>query len=450
MDAHGPQDVLRSVAPPSHSESAQSTISPPSNDPNDQFGLTQQHNEDDNRFLPTQQPDPGTTNEQTMTMTCSIGKFEITIPPVESRILLGRTPENDAQQDGFYKSFLLYDQQRGRFQACSRKHGQIRLGPEGVFYKDLFAESTPVRRSIIITEKGERLPVEGEVELFDGDKLHLCPVAGPLNNGGLGGWTPYDGICLKINAPGLPRRGGTPSPSDTLSFNMKMLLMDTEVGAVIGREGSNVHKIEREKSSRVLVSPRWDLFQGAPFFRARSVLITAPTIENCAQTLDLVMASSQGPTFYFVIPGALAGRVLGIGGSSLQDLSKVTNLRLSLLPEPVGAGQLERILRCSGTKDQITRALPELVQRLGRNTSHVWPVVLPTPQEQPPLPPGPMIRRDHQPVTRPIGNDHQRIGPLYTKAYFKQKRATTSGGGRAKRSSSNRQRPGGKQRKMKN
>ena len=162
------------------------------------------------------------------------------------------------------------------------------------------------------------------------------------------------------------------------------------------------------------------------------------------------MASSQGPTFYFVIPGAFAGRVLGIGGSSLQDLSKVTNLRLSLLPEPVGAGQLERILRCSGTKDQITRALPELVQRLGCNTSHVWPVVLPPPQEQPPLPPGPMIRRDHQPVTRPIGNDHQRIGPLYTKAYFKQKRATTSGGGRAKRSSSNRQRPGGKQRKMKN
>ena len=72
-----------------------------------------------------------------------------------------------------------------------------------------------------------------EVELFDGDKLHLCPVAGPLNNGGLRGWTPYDWICLDIDAPGLPLRKGTPSPSNTLSFNMKMLLMDTEVGAVI-------------------------------------------------------------------------------------------------------------------------------------------------------------------------------------------------------------------------
>ena len=41
-------------------------------------------------------------------------------------------------------------------------------------------------------DKLQRLPVEGEVELFNGDKLHLCPVAGQLNDGGLGGWTPYD------------------------------------------------------------------------------------------------------------------------------------------------------------------------------------------------------------------------------------------------------------------
>ena len=117
--------------------------------------------------------------------------------------------------------------------------------------------------------------MEGEVELFDGGKLHLCPVAGPLNNGGLGGWTPYDGICLKINAPGLPRRGGTPSPSDTLSFNMKMLLMDTEVGAVIGREGSNVHKMREKRaaeswfhragtSSRAPPSSVRDLFSSQP------------------------------------------------------------------------------------------------------------------------------------------------------------------------------------------
>ena len=61
--------------------------------------------------------------------------------PFESQILLPlrldrtQTLAIDAQNKGLYKSFLLYDPQRGRFQACS-----CRLGQQGAYHKNLLSE----------------------------------------------------------------------------------------------------------------------------------------------------------------------------------------------------------------------------------------------------------------------------------------------------------------------
>jgi len=144
-----------------------------------------------------------------------------------------------------------------------------------------------------------------------------------------------------------------------------ILLMNREVGQVIGKGGENIKAIRNESGARVNVQ---NLIPNA-FERIADV---TGGVEQVSQAVQMIATSlsESAPCITLLAESRNLGPVIGKGGSTINQIRNDTRANVSISKECKGNSSQKEI-RISGNPEGVFQAIDSVVKLLAEGTSHV-------------------------------------------------------------------------------
>merc|ERR1712216_553736 len=155
---------------------------------------------------------------------------------------------------------------------------------------------------------------------------------------------------------------------------LKVLVSNSDAGAVIGKGGSVITSIQQDSQCKVKMSQNADFFPGT---QDRIILITGSTFDAVYQALSLIVAKlapaaegeaeTEEPSMVLKIPvpNSAAGGIIGKGGATIRTISETSGARVQLSQkDEVHAELNERLCTVTGTTEQVLAASRSVVEKV--------------------------------------------------------------------------------------
>lgn len=293
---------------------------------------------------------------------------------------LGRAEEQDEKEKGYQNVVNLHDSDRNSSsQGASREHGVLKLVRCGsglqCYFKDCKDHGEIGRTRLIADDCKKTLSCTEWEQIFGSDVLHLLPEIGPeIYTSGppvlIGHLVPYNKFQITVSGAPLADRVPAPSsePEGVRKKQIKVVVDNDQIGILMGRHGSNIQDLQRAYESTVVVSERRIFHPDC--YGGRVVLIETegllwPTTEAVLKDTTACTDGSGNAKIMFAIPSSVAGRVLGASGGSKKDLRRGMPAGVQVSISPPGVEKTERLLTCSGPKDDLMTAASQILKALG-------------------------------------------------------------------------------------
>jgi len=150
---------------------------------------------------------------------------------------------------------------------------------------------------------------------------------------------------------------------------LKILVSNSDAGAVIGKAGAVINQIQTDSSARVKMSQSGDFFPGTG---DRVVLITG-TSTAVYEALSLIVAKLAGIetadenalVLKMPVPNSSGGAIIGKGGAEIKAMSESTGAKVQLSQKDEVHPELqERVCTISGSSVQILQAGQQVFLKL--------------------------------------------------------------------------------------
>jgi len=146
---------------------------------------------------------------------------------------------------------------------------------------------------------------------------------------------------------------------------ISILLMNREVGQVIGKGGNNIKGIREESGARVNVQ---NLIPNA-FERIADVTGGVEQVSQAVQMIASSLSQDQ-PYITLLAESRNLGPVIGKGGSTINQIRNDTRADVNIAKECKG-GSSQKEIRISGTSDAVLQAVDAIIKLLAEGTSPV-------------------------------------------------------------------------------
>jgi len=153
--------------------------------------------------------------------------------------------------------------------------------------------------------------------------------------------------------------------TDHVELMVVILLMNRDVGQIIGKGGQNINAIRQESGARVNVQ---NLIPNS-FERIADI---SGGVEQVSQAVQMIATSlsEEQPTITLLAESRNLGPVIGKGGSTINQIRKDTQANVHISKECIGASSQKEI-RISGYSEGVLQAIDSVVRLLAEGTSHV-------------------------------------------------------------------------------
>jgi len=168
------------------------------------------------------------------------------------------------------------------------------------------------------------------------------------------------------SAVGQPEASTSAEGSSDQSFKgLVFFIPGDRTGMVIGKDGKNIRQVESETNTIIKV----DQPSYARLSQNAQVIIVGSE-QNCKKALCIILENLRkkisqqlATTETMTIPGQMAGRVIGKGGSTLSAIEKLTGARVNIEKREGLEALLDdsRICKITGMAEEIKEA-KELIQ----------------------------------------------------------------------------------------
>ncbi|CAE7528889.1 NOVA2 [Symbiodinium natans] len=130
-------------------------------------------------------------------------------------------------------------------------------------------------------------------------------------------------------------------------FCCKVLVPAYSAGAVIGKRGKNLMKLQQRTQTMMTVSATHVFFPGT---RDRMLIILAATKRSFAAGVHAVVteAMKRSPdqaAIQLVVPSSSAGKIMGQGGANICEIRKATGCHISMSPQNRGVNERVVLLK---------------------------------------------------------------------------------------------------------
>lgn len=159
--------------------------------------------------------------------------------------------------------------------------------------------------------------------------------------------------------------------TDHVELMVAILLMNRDVGQIIGKGGQNINSIRQESGARVNVQ---NLIPNA-FERIADINGGVQQVSQAVQMIATSLSEEQ-PTITLLAESRNLGPVIGKGGSVINQIRKDTQANVHISKECIG-GSSQKEIRISGYSEGVLQAIDSVVKLLAEGTSHVRSAYVP-------------------------------------------------------------------------
>jgi len=153
--------------------------------------------------------------------------------------------------------------------------------------------------------------------------------------------------------------------TDDVELMVAILLMNRDVGQIIGKGGQNINAIRQETGARVNVQ---NLIPNS-FERIADITGGVEQVSQAVQMIATSLSEEQ-PTITLLAESRNLGPVIGKGGSTINQIRKDTQANVHISKECIG-GSSQKEIRISGYSEGVLQAIDSVVRLLAEGTSHV-------------------------------------------------------------------------------
>jgi len=153
--------------------------------------------------------------------------------------------------------------------------------------------------------------------------------------------------------------------TDNSHLDLNLLLMNRDVGLVIGKGGGNIKSIRSETGARINIPKQ---IMGAQ----ERIAELSGTVEEVTRAIQLIASSlsQERPEITVLAESKNLGAVIGKGGSTINQIRDDTGAKIDIRKECIGNSSQKEI-RFFGDTESVHRAIESVVQHLAEGNNQV-------------------------------------------------------------------------------
>ncbi|CAL1539566.1 unnamed protein product [Lymnaea stagnalis] len=156
----------------------------------------------------------------------------------------------------------------------------------------------------------------------------------------------------------------------TRNTNIEILVPQRAVGAIIGRQGSNIKLIQKKTGARLHFKDRKASEDNDKSFKQTHrtiVILGSPESAQLAELMvhQVIADIPETTTEEIEVPSYFLGGLIGKGGVTIRELTKASGARIHIGPsQDYKSSEKPRVIALTGSREQIDSALELIEQKL--------------------------------------------------------------------------------------